>query len=904
MTTPTPSSNIKNEWYSKKISEVLTELNTSERGLSKEQALRRLSKYGQNVLPEEKGLSDFRLLVNQFKSAFVYILLIAVVMSFLLGETTDGAVIVLAVVINVVVGFVQERKAQKALLALKRVIEGTARVVRSGSVRVIPAKELVPGDIVILQSGDKVPADMRVLDVTDLHIAEASLTGESRPIRKNTEPIAQEDVGIGDRANMAFMGTVVTQGSGVGVVVSTGAKTAIGHIAQLVKNTESAPTPLQIKLDVFGKRLAIIVLLLSALVFAVGKYSGFSTGEMFTTSVAIAVAAIPEGLVVTLTVILAIGMRRILNKHGLVKQLVAAETLGSTSVICTDKTGTLTMGEMRVVNIVTEDGELDEKSIEGMSNLSSGSPTHSLIVRGMVLCNNAVFIDAKQEEINGNPTDRALLKAGILSGLDKGVVDDENERYDEIPFDSNRKYMMTMHKWSEEHNIVYIKGASERVLGRVNCVATSGGDGSLPSVTRLGVEDINKKRKQFEEMSSRGLRVIAMAYMLVPSSTRRIADIENSDEFVLLGFIGFQDPLRPDVRDVIEESKRAGVSTVMITGDHMLTARSIAKDLGLSYGDDNIITGKELRELSQEELRQRVSNISVYARVSPEDKLKIVQAWQENGHVVAMTGDGVNDAPALKKADIGVAVGSGTDVAKETADLILLDDNFTTIVSAIRQGRVIYDNIRKVILYFISDSFTEMVIIISGLLMGWPLPVLASQILWVNLVDDTLPSLALTQEPEEKEIMSEPPEKKNKPILDIERKLLIGLISAVAGIGTLILFWYYWQGEADNITYARSVAFGALGIKSLLYVLSVRSIRHPIWKTKIYANPSLLIAIGIGIVAQVSAMYVPFLQKILQTVPLKLADWGMIVLMSISVMVIIELVKAIFIKINKTRQLA
>lgn len=885
----------KQTWYLLGTQNTFSKLKSSPNGLASKSISALAKKFGPNKLPGKAPLTGFQLFINQFKSAFVYILLGASLISFALDEPIDASVILVAVLVNVIVGFFQERQAQDALLALQNVVTSNARVKRDGDIAIIPAEELVPGDVVMLQAGDKVPADMRLFKTTDLEIAEATLTGESEPVNKQIN-VLKGDLVLGDQINMAFMSTVVTQGSGSGVVVATGLHTAIGQIASLVKDTQDEPTPLQMKLDRFSKRLALLVLGLCAIIFLGGwLFSDFSVGEMFTTSIAIAVAAIPEGLVVAVTVILALGMRRILKKNGLVKQLLAAETLGSTSVICTDKTGTLTQGEMRVATIVGESHVWDPEKSESFDS-ADASAEYGLSLRIITLCNNAFFLHKEKGEseprISGTPTERALLLAGDHVGLSKKDLEKKFPRLDEVPFDSSIKYMMTLHAFSQEENIVYLKGAPERVLSMCSRVYRRNNNAQhehLPLDRSLK----QKEKRQYEKMSASGLRVISVAYKKVSSSTKSFDGISH-DDFVFVGFVGLQDPLRPNTKEIVAQSKRAGVTTVMITGDHKLTAQSIAKNLGLPHESKNIVTGEELATMSDSKLKSIVPRISVFARVSPEDKLKIVRAWQRRGQVVAMTGDGVNDAPALKKADIGVAVGSGTDVAKETADLILLDNDFKTIVSAIEQGRVIYDNVKKVILYFLSDSFTEMIIIVVGLLLGWPIPLLASQILWVNLVDDTLPSLALTQEPEEPEIMRENPEDRKRPILDYEHKFLIFVISAVTAIDTLGLFWFYWQGIPENLMHARSVAFVTIAIDSLLYIFSVRTLRKPIWRTNIFSNKFLVWSVVIGVVVQAAAVYVPWLQKILRTVPLSLWDWVVVIAVSLLVIIIIELIKWLF----------
>jgi len=639
------------KWFEFKIAEVFKQVNSTKDGLTGTQVKTRQAKFGPNSLPDKKSLAAITVFLGQFKSAFIYILLIAAGLSYLLGESIDATVILVAVLINVVVGFFQEYKAQKSLEALQKVVSSQARVRRDGRIKLVSATELVPGDVVLLQAGDKVPADVRLLDIKNLEIAEATLTGESAPIKKDISALAG-DLVLGDQLNMAFMSTQVTQGTGTAVVVGTGTATAIGHIATLVRETKEENTPLQEKLDKFGKKLAFIVLGISAVIFVVGLLYDYEVGEMFTTAVAVAVAAIPEGLVVAVTVILAVGMRRILKEQGLVKKLLAAETLGSTSVICTDKTGTLTQGEMRVSEIIGESQAWDMKNLES----AEAEAEYGLSLRIGVLCNNAFFMSSlplakgdlstgaadkkrgseadqtspdppevrRGVKINGSPTEKALLLAGWQVGLDKEALDKKYLRLDEVPFDSKIKYMMTLHKFSNTQNIIYLKGASEKVLDLCSFVYRSG-DGKSHDHLPLDKALRLKQKKQYEKMSTSGLRVLAMAYKKVPVSVKSFNDLEGlgedtsprfsssqeenallrrgKNEFVFVGFMGLQDPLRPDTKETIAISRRAGVKTVMITGDHKLTAQAIAKELGLPHDTSNILTGKDLANLTASQLK-------------------------------------------------------------------------------------------------------------------------------------------------------------------------------------------------------------------------------------------------------------------------------------------------------------
>ncbi|MFH1597501.1 MAG: HAD-IC family P-type ATPase [Patescibacteria group bacterium] len=878
-------------WHSSTIEEVLGDVKSAKTGLTISEVKKRLHHFGYNELPKEKGLTKLTILLEQFKSSLIYVLLSAVFITLLMSHFIDAGVIFASVVLNVIVGFFQENRAYNALEKLRQVVSYRAEVKREDHEMEIAVEEIVPGDILVLRPGEKVPADARLISAKDLQINEASLTGESYPESKQNKKLVGK-VDLGDRKNMAYMGTAVTRGVGEAVVVATGAHTEIGKIASLIKETKEELTPLQKRLQKFSKWLAKAVLSISALLFIIGVVSGRNIEEMFTTSVAVAVSAIPEGLIVAVTVILTIGMRRILKEKGLVKKLVAAEALGSTTVICTDKTGTLTEGIMHVSEIITNNYNLDTTKKKSPDIFKKGQSTLMALHIGM-LCNNA-FVENEEEDliqwkVIGNPTERALLVAGNKLGLRKSELEKHYPRLDEIPFDSAKKYMVTLNKKDSQKNYVFMKGAPEKVLAMCSRIDDDG------KVIKLTEEKRQQFLKRFEQLSSQGLRLLSFAYKEVSAGIHQFVDFQEwGEKLIFVGFVSIKDPLRPETKQAIKICRKAGLKPIMITGDHKLTAKAIASELGIPAGIHNIMTGEEIMEISDKDLVARVKDITVYARVSPEDKLRIIDAWQARGEVVAMTGDGINDAPALKAADIGVALGSGTDVTKETAELIILDDNFSTIVKAIEQGRVIYDNIKKVILYLLSDSFTEIIIIVGGIILGFPLPLLAAQILWVNIVDDGLPNLALTAEPEEPEIMIESPQRVEKGFLDKEMKVLIGLISFITGIIILGIFYYFWQKTGD-IVLARTAAFTALGIDSLLYVFSTRSVRHPIWHKNPFSNKLLVGAVFIGIFLQLAAIYTPFLQKVLRTTSLSWQQWQIIIPLTLVVIFFIELTKYIFI---------
>ncbi|MBU0707844.1 HAD-IC family P-type ATPase, partial [Patescibacteria group bacterium] len=814
-------------------------LKTRKFGLTGKEVTARQKKYGQNSLPEGHRASRLILLLNQFKSSLVYILLGAAGISLLLESFVDMYVILSAVIVNVIVGYVQESRAMKAMEKLRRIVQFQALVVRNGEEKNINVKDLVPGDIVVLEPGYKIPADIRFFDTVNLRINEARLTGESHPVTKTTKPLTG-DLVLADRTNMGFMGTVVVGGSGRGVVCQTGTETELGQIAQMIKDTKEEKTPLQERLSSLSKLLGGMILLICLFIFAFGYFAGHGFLEMFTTSVAIAVAAIPEGLAVAVTVILAIGMQRILKHKALVRKLVAAETLGSTTVICTDKTGTLTEGEMKVVRVITNNQDFETHEDKFRTHLKETGASFIKALEIGVLCNDAhienEYSDIKDWVIFGNPTEKALILAGSQVGLNRSNLEKVTPRIDTVPFTSERKFMMTLHHDKKDNKVIYLKGAPEKVLEMSDSIDV---DGKIEKLTPAKLE---KLKKRYELLSNKGLRIIALAYRSrAIDFTKMIESPGLYEQFVFVGFMGIKDPLRKETKETIDLCKKSGIKIVMITGDHKLTAQAIANELGLPAKAENVLEGAEMSKMNNTQLQERVKKISVYARVTPKDKLRIVDAWQAIGEVVAMTGDGVNDAPALRAADIGVAVGSGTDIAKETASLIILDDNFKTIVEAVRQGRVVFDNIRKVVLYLLSDSFSEVIMISVSLLLGFPLPLLAAQILWINLVTDGFPDIALTLEPPEKAVMEEPPIRRDEPIVNNEMKILIGVISLVTGLVTLGLFYFFYKAT-DDLDLARTIAFVSVGIDSLLYVFSCRSLRTSIFKKNPFSNIYLIIA--------------------------------------------------------------
>ena len=897
---------MKNEsWHNLKTRDVLSVLKSSKKsGLTSKEAKRRLKKYGKNKLPEKRKFTQLEIALNQLKSPLVYVLLTAAVITFFLEDFIDAGVILAAVIINTIVGFIQETKAEQSLKKLKQMIEYKSRVIRDGVETEINSSEIVPGDIVCLRAGDKVTADSRVLETHEFEVDESSLTGESIPVKKVVETMDKKGESQ-SKENMVYMGTSVVKGRGLAVVVSSGINTKFGKIALLLKETKKEQTPLQLKLAQFSKLFSIMIFFIVTAIFSVGVLKGYDLEEIFVTSVAIAVAAIPEGLLVAVTVILAIGMQRILKKGSLVRKLVAAETLGGTTVICTDKTGTLTKGEMQVDHIVTlssvfslsEPKKETSKIIEG----EKCELDHIIAIKIGMICSNAVIENPNDElakwRIHGDYTEKALLKSGISAGFDSEKIKSEFARINEIPFSSERKFMATLNKISSGGYGIYVKGAPEEIIKRSKYILTEGKE------KKITEEDLKSLDKKQSDLSKKGLRIISVAYKNFSGEKPEDFSEMNSDkiisELTFVGLVAIKDVLRTEAKKTIELAKNAGINIIMITGDNGITAKTIANELGMNITDKNILEGEKLDQMNTREFNSIVSKIKVYARVAPHHKSRIVDAWQSRGEVVAMTGDGVNDAPALKSADIGIALGSGTEVAKETADIVLLDDNFKTIITAVEEGRVIYENIKKVILYLISDSFSEIVVIVGSLLLSIPMPLAAAQILWINLITDGFPDAALTLEPKEKNIMKEPPRKKDEPLLNSETKILIAAISLASGILSLAVFWYIYNSTGD-FAKSSTVIFSILAIDSLVYVFSVRSIRHSIFQKDIFSNKYLIGAVIIAFFLQILAIYHPFFQKVLRTVPLNLHDWSWIALVCLLELVIIESIKYVFLAKRKT----
>jgi len=848
-------------WHLLDTKEVISNLSTDrDLGLSSSDAQRRLSEYGRNELKEKKKRTPLGMLLDQFKDFMIIVLIAAAVVSGVIGEPSDTIAIIVIVVLNAIIGFVQEYRAEKAVEALKKMAAQNAIVIRDGTQRTLPAEELVPGDIVILEAGGIVPADIRLLEVAHLKAEEAALTGESVPTEKHTKPLHDKHLPLGDRKNMLYKGTFITYGRGVGVVVSTAMETEIGKIATMLQEEEEVKTPLQKRLAKFGQRLAIAVLVICAIVFGAGLLRGEPVLRMLLTAISLAVAAIPEALPAVVTISLSLGAKKMVKQNALIRKLPAVETLGSVTYICSDKTGTLTMNKMTV-----------EELYSGGTLLKADSdniPEEILIASA--LCNDArVDVDGN---LIGDPTETALYSLALKSGFDKKALEERFPRVAEIPFDSDRKLMTTFHRLPEGGFISYTKGAVESLIEH--------------SISKDSKEII----KVGEKMAADGLRVLGVAKRLWDSLPEDMTSDSVEKDLVIIGLLGLMDPPRPEAKEAIGLCKTAGIKPVMITGDHPITAREIARRLGI-IGEDSkaIITGRELESLPMEEFEERVEQIRVYARVAPEQKLKIVKALQDKGQFVAMTGDGVNDAPALKRADIGIAMGiTGTDVSKEASHMILLDDNFATIVKAIKEGRRIFDNIRKFIKYIMASNSGEIWTIFLAPFLGLPIPLLPIHILWINLVTDGLPGLALAAEPSEKDIMQRPPRHPKESIF------AHGLATHIIWVGLLMggvsIFTQAWSIKTGH-SHWQTMVFTVLCLSQMGHVLAIRSEKESLFKIGIFSNRSLLFAVALTFVLQMATIYVPSLNPIFKTEPLSLSELALTLLLSSVVFFAVEIEK-------------
>ena len=904
-----------NNWFNKEVEEVEKELETDlNKGLNSDEVQKRKEKYGLNELKAKKKKSLFQKFLDQFKDFSIIVLIIAAIVSGVVGVAegegvTDTIIILIVVIVNAIIGVTQEAKAEKSLEALQKLTDHASKVIRNGEVTVVPAKELVPGDIVVLDTGDYIPADLRIIEAVNLKSQEASLTGESVPVEKNAGKIEDKEVGLGDRLNMLFSSSLVTYGRGKGIVVETGMTTEVGKIAGMLDNTEEQITPLQEKLNKLGKTLGIAALAICVVIFIIGLLQGKEPIHMFMTAVSLAVAAIPEGLVAVSTIVLAIGVQKMVKKNAIVKRLPAVETLGSSTVICSDKTGTLTKNQMTVekifINGKTKDVEEYKESKE--------TDLEKLVLANM-LCNDTKI--SNDGTLTGDPTETALVDMGFKLDFEPSIYD-EMPRIGEVPFDSDRKLMTTINEQNGKY-IVYTKGGVDELLAKCNSYLLNG-------EIKQDLETYAKiVRKHNEEMAKEALRVLSCGYKELDHKPTddEIKNIEN--DLIFVGMVGMIDPPREEAKKAVEKCKTAGIKTVMITGDHKVTAAAIAKQLGILENENEAITGQELEKMSDEDLEKNVRQYSVYARVSPEHKVRIVRAWQKNGEIVAMTGDGVNDSPALKQANIGCAMGMvGTDVAKEAADVILTDDNFATIVSAVEEGRRIYDNILKVIQFLLSSNVGEIVVLFLATLftplfakwfgisdIGHLEILLPIHILWINLVTDSLPALALAFDPANRDIMNRKPNKPGKGVFTkgmtfrvIYQGVMIGLLTLGAfmiGLATTTEAIDGLTLDESKIEVGQTMAFVTLALSELVHVFNVRNNKMSVFKTGILNNKKLLLAVGVSALLMIIILAIPVLRTIFSIPLLPTENIIELVLLILAPLVIVELFKLF--KINTTKE--
>ncbi len=885
--------------YQQSIEEVLSHLNTSTQGLSAAEAQKRLALHGPNVLVERKKKTALAMFLGQFADFMILVLIAAAVISGIIGEASDTIAIVVIVLLNAVLGFSQEYRAERAIAALKKMVASSAVVLRSGGHQTIAASELVPGDIVHLEAGNIVPADMRITEARHLKVEEAPLTGESFPVEKHTDAIRDESVPLGDRKNMLFKGTFVTYGRAAAVVTATGMGTELGNIAAMLQLEGEGKTPLQKRLTAFGRNLAFAVLFICAIIFTGGLLRGEDPVSIFLIAVSLAVAAIPEALPAVVTISLAIGARKMVKQNALIRKLPAVETLGSVTYICTDKTGTLTLNKMTVEEMWVHGKMIKTPRAEGMGkgtgmdSFSEPYAPRSLFLTALALSNDA-RLEASGNVI-GDPTEAALFAVARENGFHKLELETAYPRVAELPFDSERKLMTTFHElrkaggkghegWMHAHFVSFTKGAVEVLLRKTASILTSEG------IRHIDVQEI---LAMSDRIAADGLRVMAIGMRIWDEVPPTLSHDTAEEDMVLLGLVGMMDPPREEARGSVEICKSAGITPVMITGDHPLTAQVIARRVGILEANDPaaVITGPELDALSLEEFEKRVESIRVYARVAPEQKLKIVRALQNKGHFVAMTGDGVNDAPALKRADIGVAMGvTGTDVAKEASSMILLDDNFTTIVKAVKEGRRIYDNIRKFIKYLLSTNSGEIWTLFLAPFVGLPIPLQPIHILWINLLTDGLPALTLSMEPVEGDVMKRPPRHPRESLFAhglAPHAVWVGLL--MAAVVLTLQAWAIHSGDA----HWQTMVFTVLCFLQLGHVMAIRSERESLFTQGVFTNKPLLASVIATVCFQLMTVYVPVLTPVFKTQPLSFRELAVVLGLSLIVFIAVEIEKLI-----------
>ena len=867
--------------YTQTEEQVLSSVQSTKEGLTSAQAKARLEKYGPNALQAGEKTTLLQKFINQFKDFMIIVLLAAAVISFFAHEgapdPTDAIVILAVVILNAIVGVIQESKAEEAIEALQKMASPVATVLRDGEHLHVKGEEIVVGDIVILEAGDVVPADMRLLEVNTIKIEEAALTGESVPVEKDLVIPEGEDVGIGDRSNMAFASTNVTYGRALGVVTATGMDTEVGKIAHMLANTEESKTPLQENQDALGKWLTIMILVIAVIIFGIGLLRGYEWTHMLLTAIAIAVAAIPEGLPAISTIILALGTQKMASRHALVRKLPAVETLGGVEVICSDKTGTLTLNQMTVEKMVFNN-EIHDAHEEMNESISA--------LRIMNLANDTKITE---EKLIGDPTETAMVQFGLDKGYDVRVDLEKNLRVAEVPFDSTRKLMSTIHQLEDGNYLVATKGAPDMLLEKVTHIEENG------QVRPITKEDRDTLARLNKEMATQALRVLAIAYKYIDQVPETMDPESVEFDFVFAGLVGMIDPERKEAALAIQVAKEAGIRTVMITGDHRDTAQAIAKRLGILRPDqeDGVLTGAELNEISDEELARTIEDYSVYARVSPEHKVRIVKAWQADGKVVSMTGDGVNDAPSLKQADIGVGMGiTGTEVSKGASDMVLADDNFETIVVAVEEGRKVFSNIQKAVQYLLSANFGEVMTLFIATMAGWSIlePI---HILWINLVTDVFPAITLGMEDAEADIMKHPPRGKGSNFLSNGVLPSIYYQGFFEGGVTLFVYWYATHAAGWGVPTGETMAFATLGLIQLFHAFNVKSVYKSLFTVGAFKNKMFNIAIVVSALMLLSVLVVPGLTTVFSVTVLNLEQWLVVLAAAFSIVPFVEIAKAI-----------
>jgi P-type Ca2+ transporter type 2C len=873
-------------WFNKESEEIINELSSNLiNGLSSSEAKSRLEKNGLNKIQGKKKKSLLQLFFSQINDVMIYILLIAAIISAVVGEISDAIIILIVIFINAIIGVIQESKAEKALEALKSMSTPKALVRRDGNVIEIPSEEVVIGDIIVIDAGRYIPADLRLIEAANLKIEESAFTGESVPSEKNSDTIVEDkDVPIGDQHNMAFMSTLVTYGRGVGIVVNTGMNTQIGKIAKMLDEEDDNTTPLQKKLAQLGKTLGFAAVGISILMFIVSMFQGRDFLEMFMTSISLAVAAIPEGLPAIVAIVLALGVQRMIKENAIIRKLPSVETLGSVNIICSDKTGTLTINKMTVKKYYVN-GEVTK-----LDNININNNETKLLVHGMILCNDATSKDGVQ---TGDPTEVALIDVGNKVNIFKEDLNKEFKRINEIPFDSDRKLMTTVNSYNDKYN-VFTKGAIDSILKISNKILVNG---EIKEFTNKEKDEVLKSSNL---MSDDALRVLALAYKTIDNEHVAIDELE--EDLIFIGLMGMIDPPREEVKGSIELSKKAGIRTIMITGDHKNTAVAIAKELGIAEDISQAMSGSEIDSYSDEEFTKIINNYRVFARVSPEHKVKIVKAFKSYDNIVSMTGDGVNDAPSLKAADIGVAMGiTGTDVAKGAADMVLTDDNFTTIVKAVEEGRNIFNNIKKSIIFLLSCNLGEVVALFVAILLNWPAPLLPIHILWVNLITDSFPALSLGVDPGDKGVMDLPPRSPKESLFSGRMGILLILNGILIGANTLFAFVLGEYLYPESLRHAQTMAFVVLSVSQLFYSLSMRNETKSLFQVGILKNKWLICSVLFGILIQFAIITIPFTAVIFKVYSLTLKDWGIVILISLIPFIINEIVK-IFFRLNDKKK--